>query len=185
MGRIYDAMTEWFRNEDWKFQESDTQTVLMLGFEGQHATWSCYAQAREEEQQFIFYVVAPFKVPEAQRMEIAEYLTRANYGLVLGRRVDHDRRPRVEVGRRDSCYERGKAGRESAGDPGAAVPGGRRRRADCARRQGPIVGPIPLPWPSGKHLRIEPLDVQTGLSHSSGREEPGHIGQRPAFRCTS
>ena len=84
MGRIYDAMTEWFRAEDWKFQESDNQPVLMLGFEGQHATYACYAQARENEEQFIFYVVAPMKVPEAQRMEIAEFLTRANYGLVLG-----------------------------------------------------------------------------------------------------
>lgn len=84
MGRIYDAMTEWFKTEDWTFQEHATETVLMMGFEGQHATWQCYAQAREKEGQFVFYVVAPVKVSEAQRLEAAEFLTRANFGLVLG-----------------------------------------------------------------------------------------------------
>ncbi len=56
----------------------------MMGFEGEHATWQCYAQAREKEGQFVFYVVAAIKVPEAQRMEAAEFFTRANFGLVLG-----------------------------------------------------------------------------------------------------
>ncbi|MCP4392948.1 MAG: YbjN domain-containing protein [Alphaproteobacteria bacterium] len=44
----------------------------------------CLAQLREDLGQFIFYVVAPLVVPLEKRNEVAEYITRANYGLRIG-----------------------------------------------------------------------------------------------------
>jgi len=84
VGRIYDAMKDWFRADDWRFQENDEKTFLVMSFQGRHALWQVFAQAREEQQQFVFYAVAGVKAPEQARGEVAEFITRANYGLVLG-----------------------------------------------------------------------------------------------------
>ena len=84
MGRIYDAMQAWFDSDDWKYQADPDGAVLIMIFQGRNAVWNCYARAREEQEQFLFYAVAGMKVPEPARAEVAEFLTRANYGLVLG-----------------------------------------------------------------------------------------------------
>ena len=84
MGRIYDTMAAWFTSDDWKFQENADESFLITAFQGRHAVWQCYAQAREEQEQFVFYAVAGIKAPEQARSEIADFITRANYGLILG-----------------------------------------------------------------------------------------------------
>ncbi len=55
-----------------------------MGFQGENGQWTCYAQAREEQAQLLFYAVCPVKAPEDKRMAVAELLTRANYGLFIG-----------------------------------------------------------------------------------------------------
>ena len=84
MGRIYDAMTAWFRGDGWTLQENEEKSYLLLVFQGRHAVWQCFAQAREAQEQFVLYAVAGVKAPEASRPEVAEFITRANYGLILG-----------------------------------------------------------------------------------------------------
>jgi len=84
MGRILDTMTEWFAEDGWHARGLADNAVLTAGFSGENANWQCFAQAREEQEQFIFYAVAPMKAPADKRAAMAEYLTRANYGLVLG-----------------------------------------------------------------------------------------------------
>jgi len=84
VGRIYDAMTAWFQADDWKVQENPDESFLVAAFQGRHAIWQCYAQSREEQEQFVFYSVAGVKAPEQARSEVADFLTRANYGLILG-----------------------------------------------------------------------------------------------------
>ena len=84
MGRIYDTMVAWFREDDWNFQEAEEDGFLVLAFQGKNATWQCFAQASEEREQFVLYSVAPVRVAEDKLATMAEFLTRANYGLVLG-----------------------------------------------------------------------------------------------------
>jgi hypothetical protein len=55
-----------------------------MGFEGKNGSWVCYAQARDEQRQFLCYSVMESKVPEPKRQAVAEFLTRANYGLWIG-----------------------------------------------------------------------------------------------------
>jgi hypothetical protein len=55
-----------------------------MAFSGDAGKWNCFAQAREEQDQMVFYSVLPFQVPEEYRQEIALFLTRANYGMILG-----------------------------------------------------------------------------------------------------
>jgi hypothetical protein len=84
MGDLYDAIVAFLQEDGWTFTPMEEQMVLRTGFRGENGQWTCYAQAREEQGQFIFYSVCPVNVPEDRRMPAAEFLTRANYGLFIG-----------------------------------------------------------------------------------------------------
>jgi hypothetical protein len=84
MGELLDAMARFFEEDDWHNYQIEGETVLALSFKGENGQWNCFAQAREEHSQVIFYSVCPVTVPETRRHAMAEYLTRANYGLVIG-----------------------------------------------------------------------------------------------------
>jgi len=58
--------------------------MLQLAFRGDNGNWLCYAEPRDQFAQFVFYSVCPANAPEERRLPVAEFLTRANYGLVLG-----------------------------------------------------------------------------------------------------
>jgi hypothetical protein len=77
-------MRRFFEEEDWKFADIEGQSALRLGCTGENGEWTCYAQIREEPGRFIFYSVLAVKAPEAKRAAAAEFITRANYGMVLG-----------------------------------------------------------------------------------------------------
>lgn len=55
-----------------------------MAYQGENGLWNCYAQARETEEQFVFYSIYPELVSEDKRLTMAELLTRLNYGLVIG-----------------------------------------------------------------------------------------------------
>jgi len=83
-GQLYEAMRRFFEEEDWKFVEIEGEAALKLGCTGENGEWTCYAQIKEEPGRFLFYSVLSVKVPEAKRSTAAEFITRANYGMVLG-----------------------------------------------------------------------------------------------------
>lgn len=78
------TLERFFQEENWRVLKLADQSVLRLKFQGSQGQWDCYAQAKEAEQQVIFYSVLPVKAPGARRSAIAEFITRANYGIVLG-----------------------------------------------------------------------------------------------------
>ena len=84
MGPVYDAMVRFFREDDWKFEQVEGKPILRMGFAGDNGKWTCVARAIEDAQQFIFYSLAPVSVPEDKRREMAEFITRANYGMRIG-----------------------------------------------------------------------------------------------------
>lgn len=51
-----------------------------MGFSGQNGQVACYAQIQMDLEQFMFYVLAP----EEARQTVAEFITRANYGMRIG-----------------------------------------------------------------------------------------------------
>jgi len=84
MGDVLDAAVSFFKEDGWSFTQLDDRPILKLGFHGDNGQWNCYAQAREEQAQLLFYSVCPLNAPEDRRMVVAEFLTRANYGLFIG-----------------------------------------------------------------------------------------------------
>jgi hypothetical protein len=83
-GSIFDAIVRFFREDDWHFEQLPGQPILRLGFRGKNGTWHCYALARESRHQFVFYSILDVHVPSNRRQAMAEFLTRANYGLGIG-----------------------------------------------------------------------------------------------------
>lgn len=81
---LLDKLRHFFDNDDWKYQVMDDRPILSGGFKGENGSWRFIAQAKEERGQIFIYSILDINVPENKRMQVAEYLTRANYGLSIG-----------------------------------------------------------------------------------------------------
>lgn len=86
MNQVFEAIANFFKEDEWEFSQLEGQPILQMGFTGDNGNWMCYAQAVENEEaaQFLFYSICPVKVPENKRITVAQFLTRANYGIVIG-----------------------------------------------------------------------------------------------------
>lgn len=71
--------------DDWNYERVDTNLYRMR-FTGKSGTWVVLAQIKPENEQVVFYSVIPQaqNVPDHRRHAAAEYLTRANYGMLVG-----------------------------------------------------------------------------------------------------
>jgi len=84
MGAMFKEMLFFFEEDDWPFDPIENQPAIRTGFSGDNGQWMCYAHAREETDQFVFYSVLPASAPANKRDAAAEFITRANYGMVIG-----------------------------------------------------------------------------------------------------
>jgi hypothetical protein len=78
------TLGQFLEEDDWYPQQLEDKTIYRMGFSGKNGQLTCFAQIRVDLEQFLFYTIAPVKVPEEQRVAVAEYITRANYGLRIG-----------------------------------------------------------------------------------------------------
>jgi hypothetical protein len=81
---IFEVMVNFFISEDWPHAKIQGEPVLSMAFSGENGTWNCYATATVQHQQFIFYSICPTLAPENKRFSIAEFITRANSGMIIG-----------------------------------------------------------------------------------------------------
>lgn len=87
----FNLLIEFFEEDNWDFQWMTGMSVLTLNYSGTNGHWQCYAQAREAQQQLVFYSVLPANAAPAMRNSVAEFITRANYGMVIGNfEMDYD-----------------------------------------------------------------------------------------------
>lgn len=83
MGAIQDAATAFFESDEWPYSTLEDGT-LRTGFAGQNGKWTCFGRCREPQEQFVFYSVCHVNAPEDRRAACAEFITRANYGMIIG-----------------------------------------------------------------------------------------------------
>jgi hypothetical protein len=81
---ILTTLLQFFTDDDWQFTKLQGEPTLRTAFQGNHGEWSCYAKAKEDQQQFVFYSLCPIVAAEHKRNAIAQFLTRANYGMTIG-----------------------------------------------------------------------------------------------------
>lgn len=84
MANIFDSMSAFFVSDGWEFQQIEGQPILRMNFAGDAGRWTCFAQAREEQEQFLFYSRFPVNAPEDKRALVSEFITRANYAMING-----------------------------------------------------------------------------------------------------
>ena len=85
MGRIMESVLDFFRQDDWDVRPlGDGDSVVHVGFRGDHGEWDCIAVALEPSEHFLFYSVCPVTCDAEQVLEMSAFLHRANYGLNLG-----------------------------------------------------------------------------------------------------
>jgi len=83
-GPIFDDLVEFFAGDDWSPEQIEDQPVLSMNFEGEHGSWTCLAFAYDDRERVVFTSLLPVEVPEEKRQAVAEYLTRANFGMEIG-----------------------------------------------------------------------------------------------------
>jgi hypothetical protein len=78
-------MAEAMLQEDgWQYAPVEGQSTLAMGFRGRNGSWMCYAHIDDERGVLVIYSVTAKAVPEVTRQVMADFLTRANFGLVIG-----------------------------------------------------------------------------------------------------
>ncbi len=82
--QIFQAIVNFFKEDNWHYAQINGQSALRLAFEGKNGKYDCYAQAREQQKQFVFYSVCPIKSPEQKCGAVGEFISRANYGMIIG-----------------------------------------------------------------------------------------------------
>ena len=80
----FETLGEFLRQDGWHPQRSEGRTVYRTFFSGQNGEFRCFAQIVTHLEQLLFYAVAAIHVPDELRPAVAEFITRANFGLRIG-----------------------------------------------------------------------------------------------------
>lgn len=82
--QAFELLTSFLDQDEWFPRRIEGKYAYSMSYSGKNGDLRCYAIIRVDLEEFLFYAVAPIKVPEAVRPAVAEYITRANYGLRIG-----------------------------------------------------------------------------------------------------
>ncbi len=80
----FKTLGQFLEDDGWHPQVITDRTIYRVFFGGANGDLRCYAKVDIDLELFLFYAIAPIKVPEPMRPIVAEYLIRANYGLRIG-----------------------------------------------------------------------------------------------------
>jgi hypothetical protein len=83
-GQFFEEIVNFFEEDGWPFVQIEGEPLLQMVFQGENGKWTCYAKARDDPEQFVFYSVCPVNTPDSKRLAVAEFLTRANSGMMIG-----------------------------------------------------------------------------------------------------
>lgn len=84
MTSLFKSVLNFFVQDDWNYTETEPGTAIRLQVEMENSDFTCYAIIDSESKTFRFYSVSPVKIPQHKYSQMAEFITRANYGLILG-----------------------------------------------------------------------------------------------------
>jgi hypothetical protein len=80
----YDNVETFLRDDNWYPDAIEGLTAFASRYIGDHGEYRVIVHVNVELAQVYVYVVAPENVPEERRSAVAEFITRANYGLRIG-----------------------------------------------------------------------------------------------------
>src|SRR5262245_55788721 len=80
---IADGLREFIESNQYDYADVGNG-CFRLRFSGKNGDYNMFAQASEEPSHLTVFTYCPVKMPEDRRAQVADYLNRVNYGLVLG-----------------------------------------------------------------------------------------------------
>ena len=83
MPTILEQAAMLFSNDGWPIQIA-SDDVLQTAYKGDSGQWMCHTYCWNDEGMIAFYSVCPISIPDSLRIQLSEFLTRANHNLVLG-----------------------------------------------------------------------------------------------------
>lgn len=81
---MFDVVHKFFADSSWVTTQFVGKPILRFAHSGKNGQWVCIAHCRESESRFVFYSIGLAAVPEETRPALALFLTRANFGLIIG-----------------------------------------------------------------------------------------------------
>ena len=70
--------------QDWRADIDEKTNEIVFSIRGENGQFMCIAYVEEEQTIFSFYSVCTVFVSEPKRALFAEFLTRVNYGRIIG-----------------------------------------------------------------------------------------------------
>jgi len=71
-------------SQDWHYDVDHAESIIDFQLTIESQLKSCQMVIETTDSEIISYGVAPINVPEGKRAAVAEFITRANYGLKIG-----------------------------------------------------------------------------------------------------
>lgn len=84
MSALFDVLERFFQEDDWSYTADPETGTLHMGFAGENGRWPLVAGVREVQEQVVIYSIAPVDAPPERRLAVAEFITRANEGMIVG-----------------------------------------------------------------------------------------------------
>lgn len=80
----YEVVETFLIDDGWYPVAIDGTTAYRAGFNGDSGKFRVVTHVNVELEQLYVYVMADVSVPEDRRLAVAEFMTRANYGMRIG-----------------------------------------------------------------------------------------------------
>jgi hypothetical protein len=81
---MLEKIINFISKKKWRFTLVEEDSRIAISISGNNGTFQCIADAREDEERFIFLSICSANVPNDKRVLMSELLTRINYGSFLG-----------------------------------------------------------------------------------------------------
>lgn len=81
---MLEKIINFISEKKWRFTLVEEDSRIAISISGNNGTFQCIADAKEDEERFIFLSICSANVPNDKRVVMSELLTRINYGSFLG-----------------------------------------------------------------------------------------------------
>lgn len=81
---LLELVQAFIANEGWTATPIEGLPALRMQFRSQHGPLTTFLRVRESHGQIVFYTQCPLPVPADRRAAVTEFVTRANYGMIVG-----------------------------------------------------------------------------------------------------
>lgn len=81
---LFAAFERFFLEQEWPVKVLPDQNLIVMGVQTEAGPVEAVVQVYEQAGQAVFHTLLPLKASEDRRLAVMEFVTRANFGMLLG-----------------------------------------------------------------------------------------------------